>query len=50
MALFAKTAEFDRLNVGFALDEGIPTETDEIPVYNTERMICRKNIYFPAAH
>ena len=38
MKLFVKTEAFQKLNVGFALDEGLASgDTDEIPLYYGER-------------
>ena len=37
MALFAKTEEFKQLNVEVVLDEGIPSPSNEIPVFYAER-------------
>lgn len=37
---FVSTKEFNDLNVGFALDEGDPSPTDELILYNGERSSC----------
>lgn len=37
MMLFVKRKEFTDLNVAFALDEGCPSLTDEVPVFYGER-------------
>ena len=42
MGAFVKTPEFEKLNVGFALDEGIASETDEFRVFYVERSIWRQ--------
>ncbi|ESO12051.1 hypothetical protein HELRODRAFT_62927 [Helobdella robusta] len=39
MKLFVKSDDFKKLNVGFALDEGLPSETDHFKVYYAERTI-----------
>lgn len=39
MAKFVHTAEFKDLNVGFCLDEGIASETDEFPIFYGERFV-----------
>lgn len=41
MKAFVRTDEFRALNVGFALDEGLASATDEFPVYYAERSIWR---------
>lgn len=42
MKTFVNTTEFEALNVGFALDEGIASPTEEFPVFYGERSIwCR---------
>lgn len=43
MGEFVKSEHFKKLNVGFALDEGIASPTDDILVYNAERFIWRKH-------
>lgn len=42
MARFVHTENFKSLNVGFALDEGMASPTDEFVVYYGERSIWRK--------
>lgn len=44
MGAFVKTNDFKNLNVGCALDEGYPSATDELEVYNTERTSWSINI------
>ena len=39
MAAFVKTPKFQQLNVGFALDEGMASESDELYVFYAERPI-----------
>jgi len=39
MRLFSKSKEFDDLNIGFALDEGIAVPEDTYPVYYAERSV-----------
>lgn len=41
MAHFVKTDEFHLLNIGFALDEGLASIDDVIPLYYGERTIWR---------
>lgn len=41
MAHFVKTDEFRSLNIGFALDEGLASINDVIPLYYGERTIWR---------
>lgn len=41
MKLFVKTEAFQRLNVGFALDEGIASPDEEFPVFYGERSVWR---------
>lgn len=43
MAPFVKCPEFSKLNVGFALDEGLTSADEEIMFMYAERAICRKN-------
>lgn len=43
MKAFVHTDEFKALNVGFALDEGLASATDEFPVYYAERSIWSNN-------
>ncbi|XP_013136843.1 PREDICTED: aminoacylase-1A-like [Papilio polytes] len=40
IALFAKTEEFKAINVGVALDVGIPTPTSEIQIVNQDKTQC----------
>lgn len=42
MGQFVKTEAFKNLNVGFALDEGMASATDEYLIYNGERTIWRE--------
>lgn len=42
MKAFAPSDDFKALNVGFSLDEGIASPTDEFPVYYAERTIWRE--------
>lgn len=44
MGQFVKTEDFKNLNVGFALDEGIASPTDEYQIFSGERTIWRKHI------
>ncbi|XP_037936846.1 aminoacylase-1-like [Teleopsis dalmanni] len=44
MRPFVNTPEFRALNIGFSLDEGMASPTDEIPVFNGERSVWR--LYF----
>lgn len=39
MAKFVDTPEFRKLNIGFSLDEGIASATEEYPVFYAERSI-----------
>lgn len=39
MAAFVKTSDFKALNVGFCLDEGIASPTDEFPIFYGERYV-----------
>lgn len=41
MRLFVTTEAFQRLNVGFALDEGIASPGEEFPVFYGERSVWR---------
>lgn len=41
MRLFVKTEAFRRLNVGFALDEGIASPDEVFPVFYAERSVWR---------
>ncbi|KAM3957096.1 aminoacylase-1-like [Aphomia sociella] len=47
MGEFVKTEQFRKLNVGFALDEGMASPTDECLVYNGERSIWHLSIICP---
>lgn len=49
MKPFVKSEAFRALNIGFALDEGIASPTDEYPIYYGERSIWRK-ITFRTIH
>ena len=42
MKVFVATEEFKRLNVGFALDEGIPSPVPSYLVFNGERAVWCK--------
>lgn len=42
MAHFVKTNEFRALNIGFALDEGLASLDDVIPLFYVERTIWRQ--------
>lgn len=42
MAPFVKSPEFANLNVGFALDEGLPSDEEEFALMFAERSICRR--------
>lgn len=44
MKKFIKTKDFSNLNVGFALDEGMASPTEEYSLYYGERCIWRKKI------
>lgn len=44
MRLFVKTDDFRRLNVGFALDEGIATPDSVFPVFYAERSVWSKHL------
>lgn len=41
MMAFVRTEAFKKLNVGFALDEGMASPDDQIPVYYAERSVWR---------
>lgn len=41
MMQFVKSDEFKTLNVGFSLDEGLASPTDEISLYYAERTVWR---------
>ncbi|KAJ8716809.1 hypothetical protein PYW07_003436 [Mythimna separata] len=47
MAEFVKTDAFKALNVGFALDEGLASPTQEFLLYNGERDIWHMNVICP---
>ncbi|KAL4709645.1 hypothetical protein ACJJTC_007376 [Scirpophaga incertulas] len=47
MGEFVKTDDFKNLNVGFALDEGIASATDEYLVFNAERNIWHLKVICP---
>lgn len=42
MKKFVHTEDFKQLNVGFALDEGLASPTEEFIIFNDERSIWRK--------
>lgn len=42
MHIFVKSKEFKNLNVGFEMDEGVASTTDEYLLYYAERSIWRK--------
>lgn len=42
MKLFVKSKEFQNLNIGFAMDEGIAGSNDEFTVFYGERAVWRK--------
>lgn len=44
MEKFVVTDEFKALNIGFALDEGMASPTDEFIIFSGERSIWRKII------
>jgi hypothetical protein len=46
MKHFVESKEFKALNVGFALDEGIASNTEEFNVYYAERAIWRESMSF----
>lgn len=46
MRKFVHTDEFRRLNVGFALDEGIASPNEEFALNYGERCIWRKFVLF----
>ena len=41
MSKFVTSSEFEALNVGFALDEGLASPTNELPVYHGERHVMQ---------
>lgn len=43
MGLFVKTREFQNLNVGVSLDEGMASANEIYPLYYGERSLWRKN-------
>ncbi|XP_075975586.1 aminoacylase-1-like [Anticarsia gemmatalis] len=47
MGEFVKTEDFRKLNVGFALDEGIASPTDEYQIFSGERTIWHLKIDCP---
>ncbi|XP_069704205.1 aminoacylase-1-like [Periplaneta americana] len=47
MAKFVNTADFLELNVGFALDEGMASPTEQFPVFYGERSIWHMFIHCP---
>lgn len=42
---FVKTGDFRALNVGFSLDEGVASPTDDFAVFYAERAIWRKCVH-----
>lgn len=42
MRAFVQTEDFRNLHVGFALDEGIASPVEEMPVFYAERSVWRK--------
>lgn len=44
MRPFVESKEFRALNVGFGLDEGLASPTEEFPVFYAERSVWRKYI------
>lgn len=46
MLEFVKTTDFQALNIGFALDEGLANPNDEFSVFNGERYIWSKIKFF----
>lgn len=42
MKEFVKSDAFKALNVGFSLDEGIASPSEEFPVFYAERSVWRK--------
>lgn len=42
MKPFVKSADFQELNIGFSLDEGLASPTDEFAVFYAERSVWRK--------
>ncbi|XP_050677923.1 aminoacylase-1-like isoform X2 [Leptidea sinapis] len=47
MAKFVKTEHFKKLNVGFALDEGLASPNEDYLVFNSERSIWHINVNCP---
>ncbi|XP_028142363.1 aminoacylase-1 isoform X1 [Diabrotica virgifera virgifera] len=47
MKAFVKTNDFKNLNIGFALDEGMASPTNEYPVFYAERIIWQMHIHCP---
>ncbi|XP_026744436.1 aminoacylase-1-like [Trichoplusia ni] len=47
MSQFVKTEDFKKLNIGFALDEGIASATDEYLIFNAERNIWHMTVVCP---
>ncbi|CAB3254950.1 unnamed protein product [Arctia plantaginis] len=47
MGQFVKTDDFKKLNVGFALDEGIGSATDEYQIFSGERTIWHLKVVCP---
>ena len=39
MKMFVHSQEFKNMNIGLALDEGLASPTDEVPVYYGERNV-----------
>lgn len=46
MGEFIKTQAFKELNIGFALDEGIASPTEDFLIFNCERAIQRMILFF----
>lgn len=42
MRSFVETCDFKSLNIGFSLDEGLASPTEEFPVFYAERSVWRK--------
>lgn len=45
MKKFVESNDFSKLNIGFSLDEGMASPTEEYSLYYGERCIWRKWIY-----
>ncbi|XP_073973326.1 aminoacylase-1A-like isoform X2 [Rhodnius prolixus] len=45
MGTFVKTEDFKKLNIAFAIDEGSPTEEDEMAIFNEERSAMKVRIH-----